>query len=79
VVEVVKKERRNLFKLILLAGGAFLFGKLFSSFTDMFSDKVISDTDFKNFRFVETKKTLTLYGKDGRTEEPLLIVEKDGF
>ncbi len=59
-----------------MAGGVFAVGKVFSSFLDMFTEQVISSTDFQNFRFVETKKELTLYGKNGKDEEPLLIVEK---
>ena len=61
---------------MLLAGGFFAVGKTFSSFLDIFSEQVISSTDFENFRFVETKKELTLYGKNGKNEEALLIVEK---
>lgn len=73
---VVKKERRTLLKLALFGGGAFLVGKLFGSFTDLFSDKVVKDVQFNNFRFVETGKKLTISEKDG---QDILVVDKDSF
>jgi len=74
--DVIKIQRRGLLKLILFGGGALIAGKLFGSFSDFFlSDKILNDIEFKNFRFVETRKKLTLYGDGG---EELLIVEKDG-
>ena len=72
--KVPHRDRRNLIKLILFGAGAFAFGKLFGSFTDLFSDKIVNDIQFKNFRFVETEKSITVSEKGG---EPLLIVEKD--
>ncbi|MCC2630431.1 MAG: hypothetical protein K0S38_240 [Candidatus Paceibacter sp.] len=72
--EVAKPDRRNLIKLLFVGGGAFVVGKLFGSFIDLFTDNVISTTEFKNFKFVETEKTMTISDKSG---EALLIVDKD--
>ncbi|MES2436815.1 MAG: hypothetical protein V4519_02290 [Patescibacteria group bacterium] len=74
--EVQKKTRRNMIKLALFGGAAFVLGKVFNSVTEHFSDKVIRNVDFQNFNFQESEKKLTISEKDG---EPLLIIEKDSF
>ncbi len=71
----VKHHRRTLLKFALFGGGALIFGKLFGSITNLFTDKVIKQVDFNNFKFTETTKSLTIFDKGG---EPLLIVDKEG-
>ena len=75
-VPVVKTERRNLLKFLLVGAGAFVLGKLSNSLSGIGAEPVINSGDFQNFKFVETKKNLTLYEKNG---EELLVVEKDSF
>ena len=75
--ETPNRDRRTLIKLLLVGGGAFVAGKLFGSVTDFFSDKVLNDIQFKNFRFVETEKSVTV--SENGQKDPILIVEKDGL
>jgi hypothetical protein len=74
---ILKQDRRNLLKLMLFGAGAFIAGKLFNNFTGLFSkDVVLNEFSGENFKVVESQQKYTLYGAKN---EPLLIVEKDGY
>ena len=67
--------RRNLVKLGLFGGAAFVLGKVFGPSISLFGgDAVTGSKDFKNFRVVETKKEIRLFNKGG---DEIVIVEKD--
>lgn len=69
--------RRNLLKLLVVGGGAFLVGKLSSPLADFFvGNKMISMQDFQNFKFVETNRELKILDKTG---SEILIVDKDSM
>ena len=69
--------RRNLLKLLVVGGGAFIVGRFANPFINFWNgDRVLSERNFQNFKFVETGKELKIFEKDG-TE--VLILEKDSF
>lgn len=75
-------KRRNLIKLALFGGGAFVLGKVLGPSLSMFSkDAVITKTDgdgkesiFGNFRVHENGQELGIYDKLGNE---ILVIEKD--
>jgi len=74
--KIVKNKRRNFLKFLAVGGGAFLLGRALSSLPNSLVEKTTNTADFKNFKFVETNKKLTLYDRSG---EEIIIVEKDGI
>ena len=71
----MKLERRQLLKLMLLGGGAFLAGKILGPSINLFSSEQDFGkiTNFKNFRIVETGKELKFYDRRGNE---ILTVDK---
>jgi len=76
-MEKISKDRRNFLKFVLIAVGAFVFGKLFNPIKNvLLGEKVIEEVDFKNFKYRETNKEFSFMDKEG---DPIIIVEKDDF
>ncbi|OGN29487.1 MAG: hypothetical protein A3A33_03590 [Candidatus Yanofskybacteria bacterium RIFCSPLOWO2_01_FULL_49_25] len=73
----INSYRRNLLKLLLVGGGAFLVGKFASPFINFWNgDKVIDEKIFQNFKFVETGNALKVFDKEG---SEIFVFEKDTF
>jgi hypothetical protein len=67
--------RRNFLKFALVGAGGFLLGKLTDPLLQFVrGEKVISEKDFKNFKFEETNKQLRVLDASG---EEIIIVDKD--
>ncbi len=67
--------RRNLVKLGLFGGVAFVLGKVFGPSISLFGGDAVTGTkDFRNFRVVETKKEMRLFNRSG---DEIIIVEKE--
>lgn len=79
--EIIKLSRRNFLKFLGICGGALLLSKFLGSSLGLFSDsksqkETRKETNFQNFRVVETKDELTFYGQNG---EAILIIDKKSF
>lgn len=70
----MNKNRRNLFKFLLIGSGALLLGKIFGpDLLKFFSDSK-TEKDFKGFRVIENKKELSIYDKTG---EKIFVIDKE--
>src|SRR3989338_6721254 len=57
-------ERRNLLKLGLVGGGAFVLGKFVGPLLPFFSaDRIIAEKELQDFKLIETEKKKTEYIK----------------
>jgi len=73
----INAYRRNLLKLLVVGGGAFVVGKFASPFINYLNgDTVINEQTFQNFKVVETGRNLKILDKEGAE---IFIVEKDSF
>ena len=70
----INKERRKFLKLLAMAGGIFLLGRLSSSFPRRFGELTIGQ-DFKSFLLKEEKGKLVFYN---RQKEKVFTIHPDG-
>jgi hypothetical protein len=67
--------RRNFLKLLGVGAGGFVLGRLADPLIELVrGEKIISEKDFKNFKFEETNKELRILDQSG---EEIIIVDKD--
>jgi len=68
-------ERRNLLKLGLVGGGAFVLGKFVGPLLPFFSaDRIIAEKELQDFKLIETQKEMRVYNPKG---EEIVIFEKE--
>jgi len=75
--EVRNIYRRNILRVGIFGAIAFVLGKIFGPRISLFSksgELVLNETNFKNFRYVETNKEMTLFDKFGNS---IVTFEKD--
>ncbi len=75
-VQSTGARRRLLLKLGFFGAAAFALGKIFGPDIPLFSERVVSSKDFKNFRVVETTKELRLFNNVG---DEIVVIDKEGF
>jgi hypothetical protein len=61
----VNRDRRNLLKILLFGGGAYVATKLLGPVVTRFLDGPSVTKDFDSFRTVENKRGVTIYDKQG--------------
>ncbi|MDO8493158.1 MAG: twin-arginine translocation signal domain-containing protein [bacterium] len=71
--ELLNIDRRRFLKILAMGGGVLAIGKIYNFFTQ---NRIISETDFKNFKMVETGKELKFSDEEGAE---ILIIDKDGI
>lgn len=73
--ESIKLKRRSLLQYLVLGGGTFLAGKIIGPSLNLFSGNRSLNglSDFKNFRVVETDKSLSFFDKSGNK---ILVIDK---
>jgi len=69
-------ERRQFIRLLFLGGVTLAFGKLLRAFSDSVDLGPKETTQFRNFKIVESRQELGVYGSDG---EEILVIDKESF